>query len=754
MIFKVFRSLTIVILLSSLTAFGQSVDSSNYELLEEVLVLEQNSNVRSQLRQIDGVNIFAGKKTEVINLDRLVMNKGANTTRQLFSHITGITIYENEDAGLQLSVGGRGLDPNRSSNYNVRQNGYEISADPLGYPESYYTPTSEGVSSIQVIRGAASLQYGSQFGGLLNFVMKEPSIDVPWSIVSSSTIGSYGLRTSFNSISFAKGPFSVYSYFNVRSSQGFRANSELNANHSYNTLVYSPNNKLRISLEHTFLSYLAKQSGGLTDTQFNNDPFQSNRERNFFKVNWNMINSRFKYEVSSATLITAKVTFLKAARQSIGFRGVPGLLNTNPISAIDEISTVDSSYVYPRDLISGQFNNRSFESKILHKYLIKDRRSAFSMGIKIYKSDNYSRQGAGSADNDADFKFMDDIYMDYPNQSNFWFPNTNYALFLENVIFLNKNWSITPGARIEYIRTRSEGYYENLVYDNAGNVIFRESLTDSLDLSRGFALFGVGISNRVSSKSEFYANLSQNYRSVTFSDIRTANPSFIIDPNISDERGFTADMGIRKEKPRLLFDINVFSLLYGSRIGIIFNDRAQRVRKNIGTALIYGIENYVSYDLVKASSTEELSVMLFSNMSLTDSRYLVSEIPNVTGKRVEFIPLVNWTSGIRINYANWKLSSQIMALTSQFTDVENSDIASAGEPREGMLGPIPGYMVSDLNVSYTHGRFEYVFGINNLFNKRYYTRRALGYPGPGILPSSPRNGFLNVKFSLEPKSKN
>ena len=72
-----------------------------------------------------------------------------------------------------LGIGGRGLSPNRSSNFNIRQNGYDISADALGYPESYYTPSSEAMDRIEIIRGAASLQYGPQFGGLVNFVMKE-----------------------------------------------------------------------------------------------------------------------------------------------------------------------------------------------------------------------------------------------------------------------------------------------------------------------------------------------------------------------------------------------------------------------------------------------------------------------------------------------------------------------------------------------------------------------------------------------------
>jgi len=107
-----------------------------------------------------------------------------------------------------------------------------------------------------------------------------------------------------------------------------------------------------------------------------------------------------------------------------------------------------------------------------------------------------------------------------------------------------------------------------------------------------------------------------------------------------------------------------------------------------------------------------------------------------------------------MSFKKWKLSSQITAVTSQYTDVENSDNALAGEPREGILGPIPGYKVCDLSMSYTRDRFEYVFGVNNLLNERYYTRRALGYPGPGILPSAPVNGFVNVKFTLEPKRSN
>jgi Fe(3+) dicitrate transport protein len=35
-------------------------------------------------------------------------------------------------------------------------------------------------------------------------------------------------------------------------------------------------------------------------------------------------------------------------------------------------------------------------------------------------------------------------------------------------------------------------------------------------------------------------------------------------------------------------------------------------------------------------------------------------------------------------------------------------------------------------------------GINNLLNEKYFTRRAGGYPGPGLLAAEPRNFFVTV----------
>ncbi len=127
--------------------------------LEEVVVTgEQTTTGNTHLRTVENFGIYEAKKSEVVVLGDLTINTASNNARQLYSKVTGLNIWESDQAGLQLGIGGRGLSPNRTANFNTRQNGYDISADALGYPESYYTPPAEALERIEIIRGAASLQ--------------------------------------------------------------------------------------------------------------------------------------------------------------------------------------------------------------------------------------------------------------------------------------------------------------------------------------------------------------------------------------------------------------------------------------------------------------------------------------------------------------------------------------------------------------------------------------------------------------------
>ena len=414
------------------------------ENLDEIEIIVRNEKIFSlqRLNAVEGTSIFEGKKSEVVLVDQSMANLASNNSRQIYSQVAGLNIFQNDDAGLQLNIGGRGLDPNRTSNFNTRQNGYDISADVLGYPESYYTPPSEGLSNIQIVRGAASLQYGTQFGGLVNFVMKEPKKNQRQEIITRNSIGSNNLYTNFTSYKGSKNKFRYYTYFNFKQGDGFRDNSYFNSKNFFLKTIYDINQESKLSFDLTYFTYLTQQAGGLNDQMFSNNPFQSNRARNWFNVDWLLYNLRYDHEFDTKKSLSISFFGLNAVRNALGFR-------------VNRVDQVDSNG--PRDLISGDFNNFGLEAKFLNHYKLFNKESIFVLGSKLYYATNYSRQGPGSDLSDADFDFYNDTFPAYSNQSNYKYPNKNISVFGENIININDGLTITPGFRLEYINTQAQG---------------------------------------------------------------------------------------------------------------------------------------------------------------------------------------------------------------------------------------------------------------------------------------------------------
>ena len=73
-------------------------------------------------------------------------------------------------------------------------------------------------------------------------------------------------------------------FMNYKNGKGFRDNSKFESLNLYSYLSYTLSKKIKLSYEITYLNYLSQQAGGLTDQMFYEDPYQSNRQRNWFKL--------------------------------------------------------------------------------------------------------------------------------------------------------------------------------------------------------------------------------------------------------------------------------------------------------------------------------------------------------------------------------------------------------------------------------------------------------------------------------------
>ena len=683
----------------------------------------------TRLNSVEGTAIYEGKKSEVVVLNDITANKATNNSRQVFAKVAGLNIWESDGAGLQLGIGGRGLSPNRTSNFNTRQNGYDISADALGYPESYYTPPTEALDRIEVVRGAASLQYGTQFGGMINFVMKEGPEDKPLELTSRQTVGSWGFLNTFNSIGGTKGKFHYYGFYQYKRGDGWRENSGFDAHTAFSSVHYKPNSRLELGFNYTYMNYLAQQPGGLTDAAFNQDAHQSVRDRNWFKVNWNLLALTMDYRLGERTKINVRNFGLLAQRDALGFMG--------------KINRPDDT-TQPRLLLQDQFNNFGNETRLIHRYDLGKSFSTLLVGARYYRGLTDQQQGDGSAGSDADFRFYSETGA--PNASSYDYLSRNTALFAENIFNITSKLSITPGVRYEWINTNAEGSYRNLMTDQAGNVIYDAVVPEERKNTRHVLLMGIGLSYKPSEQMEVYGNFSQNYRAINFNDMRVINPNQFVDQNLKDESGYSADLGFRGNVSGVLnYDASLFYLAYQDRINFqIIPGTTNRIRTNVGDSRNIGVETFVEADLLKLYYGHEhpTSLSVFSNVTLVDTRYS-SPQKDIDGKEVELAPAVIAKTGLSFKRNNFKLAYQYAYTAKQYTDAPNSVL----EPT-AVVGVIPAYWVMDLSGSYTYKRFTLESGINNLTDNRYFTRRATGYPGPGIIPSDARNYYVTLQFQL------
>jgi len=712
---------------------AQQTDTSKVISLKEVQVTQTLSKKEiERLPEIQGTVIYSGKKNEVIKVNLLDADLSTNNTRQIFGKVPGVTIWENDGSGIQVGISTRGLSPNRSWEFNVRQNGYDISSEVFGYPESYFSPPMEAVSTIEVVRGAASLQYGPQFGGLLNYVVKKGDATRPIVFETQQTTGSYGLFNSYNAIGGTYKKVSYYGYFHHRNADGWRDNSRYNINTGYASVNYAATSKLNIGLQYTRMDYRSQQPGGLTDDTFAVNPRQSVRSRNWFGTPWNVASLSFDYEFNENTKLSVKIFGTIAERNSVGF--------TRGIAVADTFNIALKSY-NPRQVDRDFYNNLGGEIRFLKTYNLLQQKSTLAVGVRVYKGTTIRQQiGTGTAGNDYDLKITSLTNgKEWGRDLNFG--TDNYALFAENIFKIGKRLSVTPGVRYEIINSTAKGYINS---SSTG------AITEQLQ-NRNVLLLGLGAEFETTESTNVYANFSQSYRPVTFAELTPSATTEVIDPNLKDASGYNMDFGFRGNfKNFLNFDVGGFYLNYDNRIGTITQNNLP-FRTNIGISVSKGIESFIEIDPISifTNNSKVGYISLFVSYAYIDAKYTEWNNPDIAndplksvkGNRVENAPQNIGRYGATYSIKKFSATFQLNQVSEIFTDAVNTEKPNA----TGTIGKIPGYTVMDASFTYLFAeKYNLKAGVNNLTDEIYATRRAGGYPGPGLMPANGRTAYLSI----------
>jgi Fe(3+) dicitrate transport protein len=692
----------------------------------KVAVLDETGN----LPAIDGVRIYGGKKTAFISPEKLNIDLSSNNSRQLFGRVPGIMVWESDGSGIQTGIATRGLSPNRSWEFNMRQNGYDISSDVFGYPEAYYTPPADAVAKIEILRGASSLQYGPQFGGMINYVFDSaPGINGSKTKIRQS-FGSYGLFNNFISTGLRKNKFSFYSFYHRRSADGWRENSAYTTQTGFISVGYDFNEKVKVKAEYTHSDMLSQQAGGLTDVQFQDNAQQSFRARNWMSIPWNLMNVQLDINASEKFQLEIKTFGLLATRSSVGF--------LDPITTADVILSTTNDYAVRR-LDVDKYQNIGTELRGKYVFDLFGNEQTLAFGARAYQAKTFRHQ-KGNGTTGSDFNMNIDS-LGY--KVNYVFGTKNYALFAEQALYIGKRILVVPGVRLEQIVSSGSG---TVNYSN-GEIPFQERAISKL-------LFGIGTEFHLNEKNEIYANASQAFRPMTFSELIPSATTDVVDPNLKDSEALNIDLGVRGSwKDYIHYDASVYQMNIQDRIGT-YTQSSVRYVTNIGASLSKGIEIYVEGNVLSKFKEGKCgSLQPFVSIAYNEATYTSWNDPTVlegspsdrTNKSVENAPRRIQRYGLTYKLKGFSATYQLNKVSEAFADALNTLTPNAA----ATAGLIPAYSVSDLSFGYS-GEENYTLqlGVNNLFNESYFTRRAGGYPGPGLLPSNGRTIFFTFGIQI------
>ncbi|OIN59443.1 TonB-dependent receptor family protein [Arsenicibacter rosenii] len=717
----------IALLITGNYAYSQSTDTLKARMLNQVTVKGVRASVVEEMPAVKGTYLTAGKRNEVIKLADVDVNVAEKNARQVFARIPGVFVYDMDGTGNQVNIATRGLDPHRSWELNIRQNGIMTNSDIYGYPASHYSAPMESIDRVELIRGTASLQYGAQFGGMINYVTRQADTTRRFGFESTTSAGSFGLLSSYNAIGGRVGKVTYYGYFYKRHSNGYRDNSRSDANAQYGRIHYQATSRLGITAEFGRSQYLYQIPGPLTDSMFAANPRQSTRARNYFNPDIYVPSVKLNWQIGDRTQLLWTSSAVLGARNSV---------QLDAFATVADVMDPKTGQYKARQVDIDNFHSYTSELRLLHQYRIGSVEATAVAGLQYMNNDLHRRQ-LGTGTTGTDFT----LSLTAPFKRDLHYYTNNIAFFAESQIRLTDRLTVSPGIRVENGETRMRGTISYYMPENLPT-----------NISHRFALLGINGQYQFSPAVRLYGGWSQAYRPVIFKDIIPASVYEQVDKNLKDAYGYNAELGISGQWSGLHLNISAFDLLYRNRLGtLVLNDaqgQSYLLRTNIGDSHNRGVEALLEAQIYR---NNHLLISGFISTAFIDARYQNAKVSagtenkSVNGNAVESVP--RWTSrnGITIRYRTVSLTTQFSYVSETYSDALNTVQPTAN----GAKGLVPAYSLLDMNATWRIRRNLSIRGsLNNLLNRQYFTKRPTFYPGPGVWSSDGRSGVVSVSFSL------
>lgn len=674
---------------------------------EQQVVAEREKEVPPFLRDVQGAEIYAGKKTAAI--DPAEPPKIVNDNyRQVLGRTPGL--FLSEETTPLVSLGYRGLDPHRTQFTMVLKDGIPISADPFGYPESYYMPPIDSAEQINFVRGGASLLYGPQPGGALNFITRKPNPTTPFSLYTNQTFGSDSFYSTYNEISGTADRLGYHVYYYQKQGLGFRqSNSDFGLYSGSAKATYRVNDTNRVLLAFDGYNEEHGEPGGLTQSLFQSDRTVTTRkfDRFFLEryIGWGIWES----DLRDGTQLRVSTWGGRYTRESRRQRG--GGFGTAPSGDAASTNSIEDQ----------RFNTFGIDGRVRQDWSAWDNHHTLTAGVLYFFDDSPRTDKRGQTPDATDGPTR--------NKST---RKTNYgAVFAENRFTFGK-LSIVPAIRLE---NYSLSIREKINADKQAQGV---ALADESDYQFQ-PLFGIGAGYAVADGIDAYANISSSYRPAIYTQAVTPAANQVVAGNLDPSTSWQYEVGFRGHPtPWAFWDTSLFWLQFDDQIGNVQLPSGVSQIRNVGKARHFGWElagelaSLALYDSLNddslASRLGDLS--LYGSVMILDAKFTAGPFD---GKTPAYASDYIVRAGLQYAYPELVKASLLSTVVgnSYANDNNTSNFY------------VPPYNVWDLTMEgYVYKQILAVYlGVNNIFNENYFARVR----SDGIDPAYRRNYYGGIR---------
>src|SRR5688572_13724564 len=440
--------------------------------------------------------------------------------------VAGLNVRDEEGLGLRPNIGIRGLNPTRSTKVLLLEDGLPLTYAPYGDNASYYHPPVDRFESIEIVKGSGQILYGpTTVGGVVNYITPAPPVNASGFLTLMG-----GNRDYFNGhINYGGTWKGTGLLFDYTRKQGELARQDQRS--GLNDVNFK--SVSAFGTKHALIlkgNYYGERSNitysGLTEAEFRANPRQSIFRNDFFD------GDRFGGSITHAYIPTDRITLTTNLYGSIFYRDW-WRQSSNSGERPNRLSTLAGGD--PDCLSMADLHTTCGNQGRLRKYYVR--------GVETRARTNFAFLGIN---NEADFGGRIHFETQDRQQQNGDTPkarsgvvvennerkNSAYSVFFQNR-FLFRDWTITPGVRIEHVKFERT----NRLANGGAGITGRTDLTQLVP--------GLGISHHPMSRVTLFAGVHRGFAPPRTEDIINNATGGTID--LEAELSWNYEAGIRSQ---------------------------------------------------------------------------------------------------------------------------------------------------------------------------------------------------------------